>query len=137
MGKITTSLLIFIGLLVLGCASKEESQLAPVKSEPAKTEKAEAKATKKLAVDKETGLVIAEGFEIVKANCTVACHSATLVTQNRGNEKYWKDAIRYMQKNQGLWDLGSDEPLIISYLATHYGQSPVYRRAPLKVKWQE
>lgn len=137
MGKITTSLLIFIGLLVLGCAPKEESQLVPAKSEPAKTEKAEAKATKKLAVDKETGLVIAEGFEIVKANCTVACHSATLVTQNRGNEKYWKDAIRYMQKNQGLWDLGSDEPLIISYLATHYGQSPVYRRAPLKVKWQE
>lgn len=137
MGKITTSLLIFIGLLVLGCAPKEESQLAPAKSEPAKTEKAEAKVTKKLAVDKETGLVIAEGFEIVKANCTVACHSATLVTQNRGNEKYWKDAIVYMQKNQGLWDLGADEPRIISYLATHYGQSPVYRRSPLKVKWQE
>lgn len=137
MGKITTSLLVFIGLLALGCAPKEESQLAPAKPEPAKTEKAETKATKKLAVDKETGLVIAEGFEIVKANCTVACHSATLVTQNRGNEKYWKDAIRYMQKNQGLWDLGSDEPLIISYLATHYGQSPVYRRTPLKVKWQE
>lgn len=137
MGKITTSLLIVVGLLVLGCAPKEEATMTPAKTEPAKTGKAEAKASKKLAVDKETGLVMAEGFEIVKANCTVACHSATLVTQNRGNEKYWKDAIRYMQKNQGLWDLGSDEPLIISYLATHYGQSPVYRRAPLKVKWQE
>jgi len=137
MGKITTSLLLFIGLLVLGCAPKEEASGVPIKTEPAKTVKTEAKATKAPEIDKETGLVIAEGFEIVKANCTVACHSATLVTQNRGNEKYWKDAIRYMQKNQGLWDLGADEPLIISYLATHYGQSPVYRRAPLKVKWQE
>lgn len=137
MGKITTSLLVFIGLLVLGCASKEEASLVPVKAEPAKTVKAEAKTTKSPEIDKETGLVIAEGFEVVKANCTVACHSATLVTQNRGNEKYWKDAIVYMQKNQGLWDLGADEPRIINYLATHYGQSPVYRRSPLKVKWQE
>ena len=99
MGKITTSLLVFIGLLVLGCASKEEASLVPVKAEPAKTVKAEAKTTKSPEIDKETGLVIAEGFEVVKANCTVACHSATLVTQNRGNEKYWKDAIVYMQKN--------------------------------------
>ncbi|MEZ7933667.1 MAG: hypothetical protein QMB67_02000 [Sulfurospirillum sp.] len=137
MGKITTSLLVFIGLLVLGCAPKEEASLVPVKAEPAKTVKAEAKTTKSPEIDKETGLVIAEGFEVVKANCTVACHSATLVTQNRGNEKYWKDAIVYMQKNQGLWDLGADEPRIINYLATHYGQSPVYRRSPLKVKWQE
>ncbi|WNY98203.1 hypothetical protein SUSP_000621 [Sulfurospirillum sp. 'SP'] len=137
MRKITTSLLVFIGLLVLGCAPKEEAKLTPVKIEPAQTAKQESKATKTLEIDKETGLIKAEGFEIVKANCTVACHSATLVTQNRGNEKYWKDAIVYMQKNQGLWDLGADEPRIINYLATHYGQSPVYRRAPLKVKWQE
>lgn len=137
MGRITTSLLVFIGLLVLGCAPKEEATLTSVKSELAKAAKTEAKATKTPEIDKETGLVIAEGFEVVKANCTVACHSATLVTQNRGNEKYWKDAIVYMQKNQGLWDLGADEPRIISYLATHYGQSPVYRRSPLKVKWQE
>lgn len=137
MGKITTSLLVFIGLLVLGCAPKEEASVVPVKAEPAKTVKAEAKTTKSPEIDKETGLVIAEGFEVVKANCTVACHSATLVTQNHGNEKYWKDAIVYMQKNQGLWDLGADEPRIINYLATHYGQSPVYRRSPLKVKWQE
>jgi|GEM_PF-1953097 len=137
MGKITTSLLVFIGLLVLGCAPKEEASLVPVKAEPTKTVKAETKTTKSPEIDKETGLVIAEGFEVVKANCTVACHSATLVTQNRGNEKYWKDAIVYMQKNQGLWDLGADEPRIINYLATHYGQSPVYRRSPLKVKWQE
>jgi len=137
MGKFTPSLLIFIGLLVLGCAPKEESPRVSATSEPAKVSKPDAKESKTLAVDKESGLVIAEGFEIVKANCTVACHSATLVTQNRGNEKYWKDAIRYMQKNQGLWDLGTDEPLILSYLATHYGQSPVYRRAPLKVQWKE
>ena len=106
MGKITTSLLVFIGLLVLGCAPKEEASLVPVKAEPAKTVKAETKTTKSPEIDKETGLVIAEGFEVVKANCTVACHSATLVTQNRGNEKYWKDAIVYMQKTKvfGIWE---------------------------------
>ena len=136
MGRITTSLLVFIGLLVLGCAPKDEATLTPVKAEPAKTAKTEAKATKIPKIDKETGLVIAEGFEVVKANCTVACHSATLVTQNRGNEKYWKDAIVYMQKNQGLWDLGNDEPIILKYLATHYGEVAAYRRTPLKVKWQ-
>lgn len=125
MGKITTSLLVFIGLLVLGCAPKEEASLVPVKAEPAKTVKAETKTTKSPEIDKETGLVIAEGFEVVKANCTVACHSATLVTQNRGNEKYWKDAIVYMQKNQGLWDLGADEPRIINYLATQDRKSVV------------
>lgn len=137
MGKITTILLLFVGLFTLGCTPKEELQRVPVTPESAKVSQPDAKGSKPLAIDKESGLVIAEGFEIVKANCTVACHSATLVTQNRGNEKYWKDAIRYMQKNQGLWDLGTDEPLILSYLATHYGQSPVYRRAPLKVQWKE
>ena len=137
MGKLTTSLLLVVGLFVLGCAPKEQSPVVPAKVETPKENKSAKKTAKTLATDKETGLVIADGFESVKTNCTIACHSATLVTQNKGNEKYWKDAIRYMQKNQGLWDLGADEPIILSYLATHYGQSPVYRRAPLKVQWKD
>jgi len=42
----------------------------------------------------------------------------------------------YMQKNQGLWDLGNDEPIILKYLATHYGETAAYRRTPLKVQWK-
>lgn len=126
-------------VMFVGCSHKEET-IQPTTLKEATTTpvapKAPKKASAKLETDKETGLVIAEGFEQVKANCTIACHSATLVTQNRGNQKYWKDAIVYMQKNQGLWDLTSDEAVIITYLSTHYGEVKAYRRAPLKVEWK-
>lgn len=136
MVKVTTLSLVLVGLLVVGCAPKEETVVTPAPKVEAVKASA-LKASKELKVDKETGLVMAEGFEPVKTHCTIACHSATLVVQNRGDEKYWRDAIRYMQKNQGLWDLGSDEPVILKYLATNYGQSPVYRRAPLKIQWEK
>lgn len=136
MVKVTTLSLVLVGLLMVGCAPKEETVVTPAPKVEA-TKASAPKASKELSVDKETGLVMAEGFEPVKTHCTIACHSATLVTQNRGDEKYWRDAIRYMQKNQGLWDLGSDEPIILKYLATNYGQSPVYRRAPLKIQWEK
>lgn len=126
-------------VMFVGCSYKEETPQSATPKEAnvaPQVPKAPKKASVKLETDKETGLVIAEGFEQVKANCTIACHSATLVTQNRGNQKYWKDAIVYMQKNQGLWDLTSDEPVIINYLATHYGEVKAYRRAPLKVEWK-
>ena len=136
MVKVTTLSLVLVGLLMVGCAPKEETVVTPAPKVEG-TKASAPKASKELSVDKETGLVMADGFEPVKTHCTIACHSATLVTQNRGDEKYWRDAIRYMQKNQGLWDLGSDEPAILKYLATNYGQSPVYRRAPLKIQWQK
>lgn len=136
MVKVTTLSLVLVGLLMVGCAPKEETVVTPAPKVEA-TKASAPKASKELSVDKETGLVMAEGFEPVKTHCTIACHSATLVTQNRGDEKYWRDAIRYMQKNQGLWDLGSDEPIILKYLETNYGQSPVYRRAPLKIQWEK
>ncbi len=136
MVKVTTLSLVLVGLLMVGCAPKEETVVTPAPKVEG-TKVLAPKASKELSVDKETGLVMADGFEPVKTHCTIACHSATLVTQNRGDEKYWRDAIRYMQKNQGLWDLGSDEPIILKYLATNYGQSPVYRRAPLKIQWQK
>ncbi len=138
MKKITTALVVGFAIILGGCTALEE---APKPSTPKDAPKAEApksekKASLKLEKDAETGLVIAEGFELVKANCTVACHSAGLVTQSSGNKKYWKDAIVYMQKNQGLWDLGTDEPIIINYLATHYGEKAAFRRMPLKVQWK-
>lgn len=70
--------------------------------------------------DPATGLVIDEGFDIVKAWCT-ACHSARLITQAGKTRAGWIDSIRWMQENQGLWDLGDKEPLILDYLSANYG----------------
>lgn len=138
MKKITTAFIVGVALVLGGCTTTEEAPKPATPKEAVKTEapKVEKKAAKKLEKDAETGLVIADGFDQVKTNCTIACHSAGLVTQSRGNQKYWKDAIVYMQKNQGLWDLGSDEPIILKYLSTHYGEVSAYRRTPLKVDWK-
>ncbi len=78
----------------------------------------------------ETGLIYAEGFELVKSTCTV-CHSAKLVTQNRATRQGWADMIDWMQRTQGLWDLGANEPKILDYLAEHYAPEETGRRANL------
>ncbi|MEL6357018.1 MAG: hypothetical protein AAFQ37_08830 [Bacteroidota bacterium] len=80
-----------------------------------------------------TGLVYAEGFDIVRGTCT-ACHSAKLVTQNRATRAGWSQMIHWMQETQGLWDLGEQEPIILDYLATHYAPEEEGRRANLDVE---
>lgn len=80
----------------------------------------------------QTGLVFAEGFAEVRGTCT-ACHSAKLVTQNRATRAGWKEMIRWMQKTQGLWNLGNQEPIILDYLAKHYAPAEVERRPGLDV----
>ena len=80
----------------------------------------------------QTGLVFAEGFDVVRSTCT-ACHSAKLVTQNRATREGWKDMIRWMQKTQGLWNLGKNEPIILDYLAKYYAPTEVVRRPGLDV----
>ena len=82
-----------------------------------------------------TGLKAAKGLEVVRANCT-ACHSAKLVTQNRASREGWEDMIDWMQATQGLWDLGDQEPIIVNYLAEHYGPQEIGRRANLEeIEW--
>ncbi|MEN0051765.1 MAG: monoheme cytochrome C [Bacteroidota bacterium] len=84
-----------------------------------------------------TGLVYAEGFEIVRASCTT-CHSAKLVTQNRATRAGWEQMIDWMQATQGLWELGTLEPIILDYLATHYAPEDIGRRAnlePEEIAW--
>jgi hypothetical protein len=66
-----------------------------------------------------TGLMEAEGLMTVVNNCTT-CHSAQLVTQNRMGKAQWEATIRWMQKEQGLWELGDNEEIIINYLTTNY-----------------
>ena len=85
-------------------------------------------------VDPATGLVVAAGYTQVKAQCTV-CHSGRLVAQNRADREGWLQMIRWMQETQGLWPLGDAEPLILDYLARHYGPLPRGRRAPLQVSF--
>ena len=84
------------------------------------------KVEKTIPIDPQTGLVVAKGFEEVKANCTV-CHSAKFILLQRGDRKTWKDMIVWMQKTQGLWSLDMPnekgenvEKLVLDYLATYY-----------------
>ena len=81
-------------------------------------------------LDPASGLVVDTGFEQVRAQC-VACHSLKLVQQNRADRDGWLQMIRWMQETQGLWELGDKEPLIVNYLAKHYGPVASGRRKPL------
>jgi hypothetical protein len=84
-------------------------------------------------IHEATGLVFAEGFQMVRGNCT-GCHSAKLITQNRATAAGWTQMIRWMQATQGLHDLGKNEAVIVEYLATHYAPQEVGRRAALDVE---
>lgn len=82
-------------------------------------------------VDPSTGFVKAKDWELAVRNCT-ACHSAKLVTQNRGDREHWKSMIRWMQETQNLWPLAPEiESRLLDYLATHYGARTYSRRPPL------
>ena len=82
-------------------------------------------------VDPTTGLVVAEGWQTVRAHCG-GCHSHKLVTAQRGNRETWLDMIRWMQATQNLWQFDpATEETILDYLATNYSPSPVRRRAPI------
>lgn len=79
-----------------------------------------------------TGLIHAEGFELVRANC-VGCHSAQLIVQNRNNREGWAQLIEWMQETQGLWDLGQQQDPILTYLSTHYAPQYQSRRPSLQL----
>jgi len=89
-----------------------------------------------------TGFIADEGLNLVIANCT-ACHSSKLVTQNHADRAGWEKMIRWMQSSQNLWDLGTQEDLILDYLSKNYApenatQSNTGRRAPLMdIEWYE
>jgi Quinohemoprotein amine dehydrogenase A, alpha subunit, haem binding len=83
-----------------------------------------------VARDPQSGLKIDAGFEIVKGYCT-ACHSAKLIEQSGKTREGWIDSIRWMQRNQGLWDLADKEGEILDYLAKHYGLPKIAPRRAL------
>lgn len=71
----------------------------------------------------QAGLIAGEHGELVRATCTT-CHGEQLITQARLTREGWLKAIRTMQAQHNLWDLGDNEPLILDYLATYYGPQP-------------
>ena len=78
----------------------------------------------------KTGLVDAPGHNMVMAHCT-ACHSASLISQNKMSRERWLGTIQWMQRTQKLWPLGDAEPVILDYLSTWYGPKSQGRRAPI------
>ena len=88
-------------------------------------------AQESLPLDPESGLIVDENWELVRANCS-GCHSARLVTQNRMNASSWIQTIRWMQEKHNLWELGENETKIIAYLEKHYDVPELpHRRQPL------
>lgn len=84
-----------------------------------------------------TGLIAVERLMTVVNNCT-NCHSAKLVTQNRMNAERWITTIKWMQETQNLWDLGSNQEIIVNYLATNYPPLKKGRRMTLTdIDWYE
>ena len=82
-------------------------------------------------LDAFTGLRKTGDWELVRNNC-VACHSARLITQQRGTKEQWLAMIRWMQKSQNLWQFDPDtEARIITYLAENYPPSEQQRRPPI------
>lgn len=81
--------------------------------------------------DPLTGLIMTDDWDLVRNNCT-ACHSAKLITQQRGSEAQWLGLIRWMQATQNLWQFEPDtENRIIAYLAGNYPPSAKRRRAAI------
>ena len=84
-----------------------------------------------------TGFIDAEGLMTVVNNCT-NCHSAKLVTQNRMSKERWNATIRWMQETQNLWDLGTNQEIIVNYLVDNYPVEEKGRRENLMgVEWYE
>ena len=82
--------------------------------------------------DPTTGFIIAPGWEITRNNC-IACHSASLVTQNSGSPAHWLSMIRWTQETQGLWQFDdTTENTILEYLSSSYGPKADARRPGLR-----
>ncbi len=80
-------------------------------------------------------LVDDNGVGVVKANC-LGCHAEHLIIQNRASREGWESTIRWMQKTQNLWNLGSNEKIILDYLTKNYGLKEQGRRPQLSnIEW--
>lgn len=82
-------------------------------------------------IDSFTGFRKTGDWELVRANC-IACHSAKLITQQRGSAAQWLAMIRWMQAKQNLWQFTPEvEAKIVAYLAENYPPGADRRRAAI------
>ncbi|MGI2261042.1 cytochrome C [Shewanella sp. GXUN23E] len=90
-------------------------------------------------IDPVSGLIMAPGWEMVNYQCN-ACHTSSIIPQNAGDRKVWRDTIQWMVDTQGLWDLSDTWDPVLDYLATNYGEKKVdmskFRRLPLPAAQQ-
>ena len=124
MASITVRFIALVGALHLSFATADIETNKTMSTSSSSTEHVQT------AVDPQSGLVKAEGFNLVLAHCS-ACHSTSLITQNAMSRERWLETIRWMQDTQKLWPLGEAEPLILDYLSAWYGPKKSARRAPL------
>ena len=90
-----------------------------------------AAAAQEAELDAFTGFRMTGDWELVRANC-IACHSAKLVTQQRGTAAQWLSMIRWMQEKQNLWQFEADvEARIVACLADNYPPAENQRRAAI------
>ncbi|MCL2914860.1 cytochrome C [Shewanella corallii] len=96
-------------------------------------------AAKEYPVDPKSGLIMAPGWEQVNYQCN-ACHTSSIIPQNPGNRKVWRETIQWMVDTQGLWDLSDTWDPVLDYLSTYYGENEVdmskFRRMPLPADQQ-
>lgn len=82
-------------------------------------------------LDPITGLRMSDDWQLIRNNC-VACHSARLITQQRGSAAQWLSTIRWMQEKQNLWQFDpGTEARIVAYLAQNYPPRDDRRRAAI------
>jgi mono/diheme cytochrome c family protein len=106
--------------------------VACTKQQPAEpVDTPEPVATAEPDIDQATGFKMTGDWELVRGNCT-ACHSAKLITQQRGTAQQWLAMIRWMQKKQNLWQFDpGTESRIIAYLSENYPPEAAQRRAAI------
>ena len=116
--------LVAVGLAVLSGCVKEDAPTATPAAPPTT-------AAAEPPIDAATGFKMTGDWQLVRGNCT-GCHSAKLITQQRGTEQQWLAMIRWMQKKQNLWQFDPDtETRIIAYLAENYPPQAARRRAAI------
>ena len=135
---LTLALVVFMGVIIV--YSTYDPQFTAFRSKPEEVEQTaiiddENKIENGIHI--RTGLVDAEGLMTVVNNCT-NCHSAKLIMQNRMNAERWNATIRWMQETQNLWDLGTNQEVIVNYLVTNYPPKKKGRRENLSnIEWYE
>ena len=117
---------LLLATIVAGCGSETQET-----AEPTSVVQPETVVSMALELDPVTGLKMTGDWMLVRNNC-IPCHSAALITQQRGDAAHWLRMIRWMQEKQNLWQFDPDtEARIVAYLAENYAPEASRRRAAL------